>query len=46
MREGRLKTEGFVTHRLPLERYREAILAAVRKASSRSVKVVLEMGKG
>ncbi|HOD28438.1 MAG TPA: zinc-binding dehydrogenase [Syntrophales bacterium] len=46
MREGRLKPEGFVTHRLPLERYREAILAAVRKASSRSVKVVLEMGQG
>ena len=46
MREGRLKTEGFVTHRFPLERYREAILAAVRKADSRSVKVVLEMERG
>lgn len=42
MLEGKLSTDGFITHRFSLDRYREAILAAVNKAQSRSVKVVFE----
>ncbi len=42
MVEGRLKTEGFITHRFSLDRYKEAILAAVDKSESKSVKVVFE----
>lgn len=40
MLEGRLNTDGFITHRFELEQYKEAILAAVNKSESKSVKVV------
>ncbi|MCL6611881.1 MAG: zinc-binding dehydrogenase [Peptococcaceae bacterium] len=42
MLEGVLDTDGFITHRFRLDRYREAILAAADKSESKSVKVVFE----
>lgn len=42
MLEGKLITDGFITHRFKLGDYREAIGAAVNKRSSRSVKVAFE----
>ena len=42
MLEGKLDTDGFITHRYRLDQYREAIMAAVHKSESRSVKVVFE----
>lgn len=42
MLEGKLDTDGFITHRYRLDQYREAIMAAVKKSESRSVKVVFE----
>lgn len=43
MLEGKLITDGFITHRYRLDQYKEAILAAVNKSESKSVKVVFEM---
>ncbi|MDI7249777.1 MAG: alcohol dehydrogenase catalytic domain-containing protein [Bacillota bacterium] len=43
-REGKLTFDGFVTHRFPLDRLREALMAAADKKGSHSVKVVLEIG--
>lgn len=40
MLEGKISTEGFITHRYGLDQYREAIAAAVNKEESKSVKVV------
>lgn len=42
MLEGKLNTDGFITHRYSLDQYREAIMAAVKKSASKSVKVVFE----
>ena len=42
-RQRRLASSGLVTHRFPLEQYREAIRAADRKAMSGAGKVLLEM---
>lgn len=42
MLEGKLVTDGFITHRYRLEDYRKAILAAINKGVTRSVKVVFE----
>ncbi|MHB8158069.1 MAG: zinc-dependent alcohol dehydrogenase [Desulfocucumaceae bacterium] len=40
--EGKLETEGFITHRFSLDRYQEAIEAAVNKLESKSVKVAFQ----
>ncbi len=40
---GRLSIDGFVTHRFPLARYKEAITAAVDKRRAKSVKVVFDI---
>jgi len=42
MREGRLQTDGLITHRFPLSAYRKAIAAATEKRRSGAIKVVLE----
>jgi len=34
--------EGMITHRFPLERYREAIEAFLSKGKSRAIKIVIE----
>jgi len=41
LHEGRLTTEGFVTHRYPLEQWREAARTALDKRSG-AIKVVLD----
>ena len=43
MAEGRLHTADLLTHRFPLEAYRQAFEVAVDKAKYRSIKVALEM---
>ncbi|HEU5299245.1 MAG TPA: zinc-binding dehydrogenase [bacterium] len=43
---GRANLETLVTHRFPLERYREALGAAMGKAQSRAFKVVFQPGPG
>ena len=45
MRADKLNCEGLLTHRFPLERYREAFMTAVDKRRHRSIKVVFEMGE-
>lgn len=40
---GRLRIDGFITHRFPLHLYREAIAAASDKRGARSVKVVFDI---
>jgi L-iditol 2-dehydrogenase len=42
MRDGKLNTDGLITHRFPLEEYRQAIAAATSKASSGAIKVVFD----
>jgi threonine dehydrogenase-like Zn-dependent dehydrogenase len=42
IKEGKLDTHGLVTHRFPLEAYRQAFAVAVEKDKYRSVKVALE----
>jgi threonine dehydrogenase-like Zn-dependent dehydrogenase len=42
MREGRLDTGGLITHRFPLEAYRQAFAVAVDKGKYRSIKVAFE----
>jgi threonine dehydrogenase-like Zn-dependent dehydrogenase len=44
MLEGKLDTGGLLTHRFPLEAYRQAFAVAVEKDKYRSVKVALECG--
>jgi threonine dehydrogenase-like Zn-dependent dehydrogenase len=44
MLEGRLDTRGLVTHRFPLEEYRQAFAVAVEKGKYRSIKVAFELG--
>jgi threonine dehydrogenase-like Zn-dependent dehydrogenase len=43
MREGKLDTRGLVTHRFPLEAYRQAFAVAVEKDKYRSVKVAFDL---
>jgi 2-desacetyl-2-hydroxyethyl bacteriochlorophyllide A dehydrogenase len=42
MREGKMKTDGFITHRFSLPQYRQAIAAAVRQPRTHSIKVVFD----
>jgi threonine dehydrogenase-like Zn-dependent dehydrogenase len=42
MLEGKLSTEGMLTHTFPLDEYRQAIQAAVDKRNTQSVKVVFD----
>jgi threonine dehydrogenase-like Zn-dependent dehydrogenase len=44
IREGKLKMEGFITHRFPLSEYREAILTAIEQPRTSSIKVIFDMG--
>ena len=44
MREGKLRTEGLITHRFPLEKWREAIATAEDKRTG-SIKVVFDFGR-
>ncbi len=44
MRDGKLDTRGVLTHRFPLDAYRQAFAVAVEKDKYRSVKVALECG--
>ncbi len=43
MQSGRLATESLLTHRYPLEAYRQAFDAAVDKRNSRSIKVAFDL---
>jgi len=43
MREGRLVTDGFITHRFPLEEYKRAITVAGDKRKEQSIRVLLQM---
>ena len=43
VRAGKLRIDGLITHRFPLERYREAIHAATHKRQSRAIKVVFDL---
>jgi threonine dehydrogenase-like Zn-dependent dehydrogenase len=43
MLEGRLDTRGLLTHRFPLEEYRQAFTVAVEKGKYRSIKVAFEL---
>lgn len=44
MLEGKLSTEGLLTHRFPLDDYRRAFVVAADKSQFRSVKVAFEIG--
>ncbi len=47
MLEGRLRTDSLLTHRFPLDAYREAFLVAtIHKARTRSVKVAFALIEG
>jgi threonine dehydrogenase-like Zn-dependent dehydrogenase len=46
IREGKLKMDGFITHRFPLSEYREAILTAIEQPRTSSIKVVFDMRDG
>jgi len=46
VRSGKLRLDGLITHRFPLERYREAIGAATHKLQSRAIKVVFDLRAG
>lgn len=43
MRAGKLQCEGLLTHRFPLDAFREAFITAVGKRLHRSIKVTFEM---
>ena len=43
MREGRLETDGFITHRFPLAEYKRAVAVASDKRGEQSIRVLLEM---
>jgi threonine dehydrogenase-like Zn-dependent dehydrogenase len=43
MQEGKLSVEGLLTHRFPLDDYRQAFKVAADKGKYRSIKVALEM---
>jgi 2-desacetyl-2-hydroxyethyl bacteriochlorophyllide A dehydrogenase len=43
IREGKLKMDGFITHRFPLSEYREAVLTAIDQPRTRSIKVIFDM---
>lgn len=42
VREGKLNLDGFVTHRFPLARYRDAITTAVEQDRTHAIKVVFD----
>ena len=42
MREGKMKTDGFVTHSFPLSEYRQAVATAIQQPRTHSVKVVFD----
>jgi threonine dehydrogenase-like Zn-dependent dehydrogenase len=42
MVEGKIKTDGMLTHRFPLQDFRQAVLTAADKRDSHSVKVAFE----
>ena len=42
MREGKMKTDGFITHRFTLPEYRQAVATAIQQARTHSIKVVLD----
>jgi len=43
IKEGKIKTEGFITHRFPLSEYREAVLTAIEQPRTSSIKVIFDM---
>jgi threonine dehydrogenase-like Zn-dependent dehydrogenase len=43
MEEGKIDCANLLTHRFPLEAYREAFIVAMDKAKYRSIKVALEL---
>jgi len=42
MREGKMNTDGFVTHSFPLAEYRQAIATAIQQPRTHSIKVVFD----
>jgi len=42
MREGKMKTDGFITHSFTLPEYRQAVATAIQQARTHSIKVVLD----
>ncbi len=40
--EGKLDFDGFITHRFPLSRYRQAFMTAIDQARSHAIKVVFD----
>jgi threonine dehydrogenase-like Zn-dependent dehydrogenase len=42
LREGKLNFDGFITHRFPLFRYREAITTAVEQDRTHAIKVIFD----
>jgi threonine dehydrogenase-like Zn-dependent dehydrogenase len=42
LREGKLDLDGFITHRFPLSRYRQAFMTAIDHARSHAIKVVFD----
>jgi threonine dehydrogenase-like Zn-dependent dehydrogenase len=42
MREGKMKTDGFITHRFTLPEYRQAIATAIQQPRTHSIKVVFD----
>ncbi|MBN1534580.1 MAG: alcohol dehydrogenase catalytic domain-containing protein [Spirochaetes bacterium] len=42
MKSGRVKTDGMITHRFPMDRFRDAVAAFNAKGSAAAVKIVLE----
>jgi threonine dehydrogenase-like Zn-dependent dehydrogenase len=46
LKEGILSTDGLLTHRFPLDEYRQAFSVATDKQKYRSIKVAFDMGSG
>jgi 2-desacetyl-2-hydroxyethyl bacteriochlorophyllide A dehydrogenase len=42
MREGKMKTDGFITHTFRLPQYREALATAIQQPRTHSIKVVFD----
>jgi threonine dehydrogenase-like Zn-dependent dehydrogenase len=45
IKSGKVKTDGIITHRFPMERFREAVGLFHSKGSRGAVKIVLEHGR-
>jgi threonine dehydrogenase-like Zn-dependent dehydrogenase len=45
MREGKMNTEGFITHSFPLSEWRQAIATAIQQPRTHSIKVVFDYRK-